>query len=897
MVVLKPDFQRDGADHRMLFDFELDTAKAVQSKAGKSEQVVKSREQRYKTVVCRHWVKDLCMKMDDCEYLHELNPSRMPECRWGEKCQVPDCIFKHTKEEDRVECLFYKIGFCRKGQTCHFRHVRRAPEELPEVVPWDEIGDNKMTVTEITSTEDGIEKKTIVQHNENYKVSICKHWKQTGDCPFGQRCHFAHGVQELRQRGGENETNEKATPPKTLLDDIIENFQTEARHSGAMIHPLDDLGNDLDTPDREIFQANGSRGKPAYVIVRTTSMDHVAASLKYRAWSVLPCFVNKLNHLYDTRREVYIIFAANDCSQFTGCAIMTSHVQADLDLPFVDLPPEAEGHAFMFSVQWVYMCSLEFTATAFLRIPEPDVKADLPVAMAYECTELPVEEGHALLVMMYRQPRVDVDVSQFGDVKLSVHMEGPDPSLYDAIDEHIEQWSKFELENPNFHHTTTQRGGRESTGPGTSASAGGEAQVLGPGGVPVAPGSIHVKRPGFVIGCDRESFCADMVRSKVMAGSYAHKSDMAVIQPGTPLVLFDITAGKLIGVFEALGPAEEMIEPTLFISHDDDSESALPVQVRMRRVMDGPPLNVRQVPATVLKTEGGMASAFVPIEPRKMQQLANLFTRAAGAPAAAAPENVEVAASYPPGITINELPTSRNNEVGKSVAVNIPFPQHFKAAHRIIGKGGSNIQRIQDCGVRCIVKALGAPSNQNQGNIVGPFEVLVYSDNMENVDRAIRLVTDMAEQIIERFEDHERGPGRGGPRDRDGASVAGSDRGGNDRGFRGGGNGRGGGMGSNDRDRRGPPMQRGGRGRDRERGPPRDFDDRRGNTPSPAPSSRFDDRRRGVNGGPGPDRNSDFGSVGGRGPPPSRYRDRDDMSDRRGPPRRRNRSPGRAREY
>lgn len=50
-------------------------------------QELMKKDRRFKTVVCRHWVKGLCMKLDNCEFLHELNIERMPECRWGEKCQ------------------------------------------------------------------------------------------------------------------------------------------------------------------------------------------------------------------------------------------------------------------------------------------------------------------------------------------------------------------------------------------------------------------------------------------------------------------------------------------------------------------------------------------------------------------------------------------------------------------------------------------------------------------------------------------------------------------------------------------------------------------------------------------------------------------------------------------
>jgi hypothetical protein len=35
------------------------------------------------------------------------------------------------------------------------------------------------------------------QHNR-YKTSMCRHFEQMGTCHLGERCHFAHGFQELR---------------------------------------------------------------------------------------------------------------------------------------------------------------------------------------------------------------------------------------------------------------------------------------------------------------------------------------------------------------------------------------------------------------------------------------------------------------------------------------------------------------------------------------------------------------------------------------------------------------------------------------------------------------------------------------------------------------------------
>jgi cleavage and polyadenylation specificity factor subunit 4 len=65
------------------------------------------------------------MKGDECGFLHEFDPSRMPVCRnlikHGE-CRETNCPFKHNVEEVK-ECNMYKLGFCIYGPTCRYRHV------------------------------------------------------------------------------------------------------------------------------------------------------------------------------------------------------------------------------------------------------------------------------------------------------------------------------------------------------------------------------------------------------------------------------------------------------------------------------------------------------------------------------------------------------------------------------------------------------------------------------------------------------------------------------------------------------------------------------------------------------------------------------------------------------
>uniref|UniRef100_A0A8C6WKP6 Cleavage and polyadenylation specificity factor subunit 4 n=1 Tax=Neogobius melanostomus TaxID=47308 RepID=A0A8C6WKP6_9GOBI len=73
-----------------------------------------------KTVVCKHWLRGLCKKGDQCEFLHEYDMTKMPECYFYSKFG-PDCRHRHTR---RVICVNYLVGFCPEGKSCKFMHPR-----------------------------------------------------------------------------------------------------------------------------------------------------------------------------------------------------------------------------------------------------------------------------------------------------------------------------------------------------------------------------------------------------------------------------------------------------------------------------------------------------------------------------------------------------------------------------------------------------------------------------------------------------------------------------------------------------------------------------------------------------------------------------------------------------
>jgi len=90
------------------------------------------------SIVCKHWLRNLCMKGEKCDFLHQYDPNRMPECvfwlKFG-KCNDPECVFRHVAPSERPECQRYRLGFCRHGAMCRSRHDRLPRDALPELLP------------------------------------------------------------------------------------------------------------------------------------------------------------------------------------------------------------------------------------------------------------------------------------------------------------------------------------------------------------------------------------------------------------------------------------------------------------------------------------------------------------------------------------------------------------------------------------------------------------------------------------------------------------------------------------------------------------------------------------------------------------------------------------------
>ncbi|KAL7939118.1 hypothetical protein V8C35DRAFT_990 [Trichoderma chlorosporum] len=82
------------------------------------------------SLVCKHWLRGLCKKGEHCEFLHEYNLRKMPECNFfmrnGYCSNGEECLYLHVDPLSKLPpCPHYDMGFCPLGPLCSKKHVRR----------------------------------------------------------------------------------------------------------------------------------------------------------------------------------------------------------------------------------------------------------------------------------------------------------------------------------------------------------------------------------------------------------------------------------------------------------------------------------------------------------------------------------------------------------------------------------------------------------------------------------------------------------------------------------------------------------------------------------------------------------------------------------------------------
>ena len=348
---------------------------------------------RLRTVVCRHWLRDLCMKGSACEFLHQYDLSKMPLCRHGERCKIKDCPFRHISEANRLECVFYSQGFCIHGPFCRYKHVRRDRADLPAVADFT-LGLSQMQA----AGKDGVTtRRPAPKPNEFYKISLCKHFLQ-GECPFGDGCHFAHGESELRQFPRQNQ-------------------QQPQNDDGGGNELPDTMFHSSETTTVDYFQGGASGGgKPIpilepeqahYFIVRAATHRDLSISTVRGEWFVQRRHAEQLNQAYsDGRRQVMIFFTVSDSGYIQGAALMASLAIFQKGIGG-DTP---DAFAYRFKVEWFR--TTELAIETALEVA-PDLL--LPTRTTQYCQDMSPRTGESLMKGLWNSPLVTLYESWTGD--------------------------------------------------------------------------------------------------------------------------------------------------------------------------------------------------------------------------------------------------------------------------------------------------------------------------------------------------------------------------------------------------------------------------------------------------------------------------------------------------
>ena len=73
-------------------------------------------EAKKHTIVCTHWLRGLCKKGENCEFLHSYDPNKMPIWKYYQNGNCKNENWQYLHQDARIkrsECPYYEKGFCK----------------------------------------------------------------------------------------------------------------------------------------------------------------------------------------------------------------------------------------------------------------------------------------------------------------------------------------------------------------------------------------------------------------------------------------------------------------------------------------------------------------------------------------------------------------------------------------------------------------------------------------------------------------------------------------------------------------------------------------------------------------------------------------------------------------
>ncbi|KAL9308042.1 Zinc finger CCCH domain-containing protein 12 [Arabidopsis thaliana] len=259
----------------------------------------------FKTKLCCKFRAGTCPYITNCNFAHTVEELRRPPPNWQEivaaheeersggmgtptvsvveipreEFQIPSLV-SSTAESGRSfkgrHCKkFYTEEGCPYGESCTFLHDEASRNRESVAISLGPGGygsgggggsgggsvggggssSNVVVLGGGGGSGSGSGSGIQILKPSNWKTRICNKWEITGYCPFGAKCHFAHGAAELHRFGGglvEEEGKDGVSPnpdtkqtvqnPKglsdttTLLSPGVPHNADASYHTGVALH-------------------------------------------------------------------------------------------------------------------------------------------------------------------------------------------------------------------------------------------------------------------------------------------------------------------------------------------------------------------------------------------------------------------------------------------------------------------------------------------------------------------------------------------------------------------------------------------------------------------------------------------------------------------------------------
>ncbi|CAI8610274.1 unnamed protein product [Vicia faba] len=161
----------------------------------------------FKTRICTRFGFGTCRNGESCTFAHGVGEIRQPPPNWQELvCPRTEGRLQVGRNLNDDEKIIQKMKLCKKycngeecpyGDKCNFLH-----EDLAKFRDdsWKTRESSAINI-ETSNHLEGSRAGTKQERGTYWKTKMCLKWINTGSCPFGDGCHFAHGDAELQVPG------------------------------------------------------------------------------------------------------------------------------------------------------------------------------------------------------------------------------------------------------------------------------------------------------------------------------------------------------------------------------------------------------------------------------------------------------------------------------------------------------------------------------------------------------------------------------------------------------------------------------------------------------------------------------------------------------------------------